>query len=68
MQVKMRHIDDGEAAHFTEIHHTELDGLIEFIKRSGGVQARGDYQPFHSYQIVFDEGEAYVEILIGEGE
>lgn len=67
MQVRIRHIDEVEPVDFDEVHYDELPGLIEFIKRSGGVYTSGKHEPFHSYQLVLD-GEAYAEIVVGAEE
>jgi len=68
MQVVIRHIDDGDGVHFTECHFSELEGLIDFIKQSGGVYQRecGQIFPFHSYQLVISGKSAYAEIMVGE--
>ena len=66
MRVKIRHFEDVDAAFFTEIEYTELDDLILFIKRTGGVYCKGNTQPFHSYQLICDGLEAYAEIIIGD--
>lgn len=69
MKVKLRHIDDADAVDFCEVGNpAEIEGVIAFIQRSGGVYCNGIDQPFHSYQLVLDSCEAYAEILIGEDE
>lgn len=65
MEIRIRHIDDATATHFTDCKHTELEDVISLVERSGGVYAKGDVAPFHSYQLVQDETGAYAEILIG---
>lgn len=64
MQVKLRHIDESKAVPFTECRHDELNDVIALIKSSGGVYV-DDTLPFHSYQLVMDENEAWAEIIIG---
>lgn len=68
MKVKIRHIDDGNAIDFTECRYDELDGVIDFIKKSGGVYCKGNTEPFYSYQLCLDDNEAYAEIIIGNEE
>ena len=72
MNIKMRHIEDIESVDFCDIcapFSSELEKLIEFIKQSGGVYCKtSSVEPFHSYQLVLRNGEAFVEILVGEDE
>ncbi len=68
MKVKIRHVDEAKPVPLCEIDHKELDLLINFIKQSGGFYFEGNQEPFNCYQLVMDDGEAYIEILIGEDE
>lgn len=71
MKIKIRHIDDAQAVDFcTVAGPQELDSVMAFVNASGGVydDSRGDTVPFHSYQLVLRDGEAYAEIVIGGGE
>jgi hypothetical protein len=67
MKVKIRHIEAAESVPFGEAkNECELQEMIRFIGRSGGVYMTGeDTFPFHSYQLVLDEGEFFAELLIG---
>ena len=76
MKVKIRHIEAAESVPFGEAkNEDELQDMIRFIGRSGGVYVTVDTQqwqltgedtfPFHSYQLVLDEGEFFAELLIG---
>lgn len=67
MKVKIRHIEAAESVPFGEAkNEDELQEMIRFIGRSGGVCMPGeDTFPFHSYQLVLDEGEFFAELLVG---
>jgi hypothetical protein len=71
VKVKIRHFEEADSVDFCEIRspfESALKDLILFIKQSGGVYNEGDHEDFHSYQLVLEHGEAFVEILIGEEE
>lgn len=68
MKVKIRHYEEAKSVNFCDIDYKELDLLINFVKQSGGVYFNGNQEPFNSYQLVMDDGEAYIEILVGEEE
>jgi len=66
MKVKVRHFEEYPPFPFTKIKFTQIDELIEFVKKSGGIYIDGEFYPFHSYQLKIDGGEAFAEILVGE--
>jgi hypothetical protein len=71
MIVNLRDIDDATAVYFEAIEFHQIDDLIDFIKRSGGVYSTkaAEHLPFHSYQIVLDgSSEAFAEIIVGKEE
>ena len=65
MKVKIRHIEEIKPVLLEDISYKDLDLLINFIKQSGGFYYNGDQEPFNYYRLVMDDGEAYIEILVG---
>ena len=66
MEIRIRHIDDATATHFTECRFDELSAVISLVNQSGGVYTKGETAPFHSYQLVQDESGAFAEIIVGD--
>lgn len=64
MKVKIRHIEQSESVLVGEVTTgIELEELINFIKRSGGVWYEGDYHTDIFHQFVLDDNEFYDEIF-----
>ena len=68
MKVKIRHIEEIKPVLLEDISYKDLDLLINFIEQSGGFYCNGNQEPFNCYQLVMDDGEAYIEIVVGEDE
>lgn len=70
MIVKLRDISESDPVYFEAIEFYQIDDLIEFIKKTGGVYSSkaSNELPFHSYQIVLDGSEAFAEIIVGKEE
>lgn len=69
MIVKIRPIEEAEAAYFDDVDFHCLDEVIALIQRAGGIELEGKgIAPFHSYQIVKNGSEVYAEIIVGDDE
>lgn len=66
MEVRLRYVHEAEGKYFTDCSHDELEDVIAFVKRAGGVYCGGGEQEFHSFQLCLDETGAYAEIIIGD--
>lgn len=66
MEIYIRHIDQATPVPFDTVPFSEIDDLIAFVRRSGGVYWDGDLRPFFAYQLVLDDDAGYCEIIIGE--
>ena len=64
MQVLIRHENETEGRHFEACEPREVEELVAFLKRSGGVLHEGEWYTDLSYQFVLTNTAAFAEIIL----
>jgi hypothetical protein len=69
IEVCIRHYDETDRVHFTEVEDVAAcKVIIDDMKSEGGVyfEHYSTTYPFHSYNYVVDGSRAFIELVFGE--